>query len=470
MKQKTRKLSIRTKILIPVGAMIILICLTLGLMSYRSIEDGLVGMGVEKADMAASLALDSINGNVIAGLEEGCENGIEYQTQLMAMRKIQERCGLAYMYTLYTDGSQVYYGIDTDRSKNRYKVGDPFEESYEELKSVFEGEDYVQDYIDTTPDGNLVSVYKPIKDSSGNVISILGCDYDASSVVARLNANRNRVILVAVICLALSFLILNFLIMRITRSLRTVNGKIRDLVYNKGDLTKKLDIRTGDELELIADNVNSLLEHIREIMLSIAGNSLQLNGSSKNVVDSLSGAEMSITDVSATMEEMSAAMEETNASLNQITEMMGEIYNTTETISSSAAEGERSSGETAQKAAKIYGLAKGDQAHARELAQEMADAMNEKIEKSKEVEQISALSENIIKITEQTNLLALNANIEAARAGEAGKGFAVVADEIGKLATDSAGSAAQIQRVSANVINTVNELAQNAGSSGVMVG
>ncbi|MGN1179642.1 MAG: methyl-accepting chemotaxis protein, partial [Suilimivivens sp.] len=95
-------------------------------------------------------------------------------------------------------------------------------------------------------------------------------------------------------------------------------------------------------------------------------------------------------------------------------------------------------------------------------AQEMAKAVNEKIEKSKAVEQISILTSNIISITSQTNLLSLNASIEAARAGEAGKGFAVVADEIGKLATNSGETAVQIQQVSAGVIEAVNELAKNA--------
>ena len=59
-------------------------------------------------------------------------------------------------------------------------------------------------------------------------------------------------------------------------------------------------------------------------------------------------------------------------------------------------------------------------------------------------------------------MLALNASIEAARAGEAGRGFAVVADEIGKLATDSANVATNIQTVSASVVTAVNELAVEA--------
>ena len=215
-------------------------------------------------------------------------------------------------------------------------------------------------------------------------------------------------------------------------------------------------------MELIANNVNSLLEHIRKIMLSIAGNSLQLNSSSKSVVKDLNDAQASITDVSATMQEMTATMEETNVSLNRVNDSIGEVYHAIESISTNAQRGRNSSNETMEKAAQIYENAEKEQKNARMMAQDMANSVNEKIEKSKAVSEISALTANIINITEQTNLLALNASIEAARAGEAGKGFAVVADEIGKLASDSAGTANQIQNVSAEVIEAVNELAERA--------
>lgn len=462
MKQKTRKMSVRTKILLPASALIVVVCLILGVTSYLRIQEGLVDMGIEEADMAASVALKVIDGDMIRALEPGCEEGGGYRVLLSSMRDIQKSCGIAFLYTLYTDGSQVYYGVDTDETEGQSPVGEVFEVPYAELADVFAGQAYVQDYIDSTEDGDLISVYKPIVDSTGKIVGVLGCDYDASTVIVRQNTILKQMVVIAAICLVAALIVLSLIVGTITRSLRMVDRKIYDLVHNEGDLTQKLVIRTGDELELIADNVNALLEYIRKIMLNIAGNSVQLNSSSQNVVQNISNAEVNITDVSATMEEMSAAMEETNASLNQINEAIGEIYHAIEAISVSAGQGRDSSDETMEKAAQIYTEAQEEQRRAKTLAQELEASVNEKIEKSKAVEEISTLTADIISITEQTNLLALNASIEAARAGEAGKGFAVVADEIGKLASDSAKAATQIQKVSAQVIGAVNELAQRA--------
>lgn len=462
MKEKTRKASIRAKILFPASILVLLVCVALGVSSYRSINAGMVEMGVEEAEMAAKIAVSVADGDLVSKLAPGCEGSEEYQTLLTSLRAIQQEFGIAYLYTLYTDGSQVYYGVDTDTSELQAKVGNVFEKSYEEMAGTFAGEDYVQDYIEDTGYGNVITVYMPIENSAGEIVGAIGCDYDADNIVERLNAITRQVIFMAVICLVIGIAVLGITVERTVKGLQLVNRKIYDLVHSEGDLTQKLEIHSGDEMELIANNVNKLLEHIRGIMLNIAGNSVQLNNSSKTVVQNLSSAEINITDVSATMEEMSAAMEETSASLNQINDSIGKVYEAIGNISENANSGRESSGEIMGKAADIYAKAVEEQKEAKILAQDMADVVNEKIEKSKAVEEISLLTANIINITEQTNLLALNASIEAARAGEAGKGFAVVADEIGKLATNSAETAAQIQRVSAEVVGTVNELAQKA--------
>ncbi len=459
-KIRTRRLTIRAKILIPSIIIVVLVCGLMGYNSYTRFEKSMVRMGVEEADMAATIVADSLDANLVYKVTVGSEGTQVYQNLQGDLRKKQKACGIAFLYTLYTDGKKVYYGVDSD--EDAAKVGDEFADSYAELESVFGGKEYIQDYIDHTEDGDLITVYKPIEDNAGKVVAILGCDYDASSIAAELQKAVVQTLQIGGICLILAILILTIIVSRITKGLMQVNAKIYDLVHNEGDLTQKLDVRSGDELELIAGNVNELLAYIRKIMIGISSGSMRLMSSSRKMVDHLSSADESITDVSATMQEMSAAMEETTSSLNQITEAIDEIYSSVERIAGNADAGKVSSQEMESRASGANDAAAEGQKKANIETEKMAASLNEKIAKSKSVEKIEVLTSNIIEITEQTNLLALNASIEAARAGEAGRGFAVVADEIGKLAGNSADAAAKIRQVSAEVIQAVDELAEGS--------
>ena len=190
MEQKKKRISIRLKILLPVVLLVTVLCVVLGISSYRKMSDGMVAMGVEQAEMVSKMAEKVVDGDVLKTLEPGCEDSAEYQTMRDAMCEIQQSYGIAFLYTLHTDGESVYYGIDTDASEECADFGDEFEVSYEELADCFAGEAYVQDYIDETVDGDLISVYKPIYDSTGAVVAVLGCDYDAYHVSERLADDR----------------------------------------------------------------------------------------------------------------------------------------------------------------------------------------------------------------------------------------------------------------------------------------
>ncbi|MCM1283757.1 MAG: methyl-accepting chemotaxis protein [Muribaculaceae bacterium] len=463
-KHKTRRMSIRIKIMLPASILIMILCVIISVNSYNHTKTGMIDMGVEEARMAAIISTKVIDAEKLASLTPETGENETYTELFDAMNTIRQDVGIKYLYTLYTDGADVYYGVDTDTSDSKSSFGEKFEVSYQELQGVFAGEPYVQDYIDTTEDGDLISAYMPIKDKDGTVIGIVGCDYDASEVVSRLYTILNQTVGITILCLLATLVILGLIVARIIRSLRTVDEKIYELIHNEGDLTQTLDVHSGDEMELIADNVNSLLAYIRTIMLNTSSNSAQLNNSSSMMAENLSNAKENISDVSATMEEMSASMEETSAALEQVNDSIGQVYDSIEEIYHQSEDGRHSSDQIMKNASGVYNRAVVDRQNAETQAAEMATAVQQKIESSRAVEKIRELSKNIINITDETNLLALNASIEAARAGESGRGFAVVANQIGTLATNSAGAAIEIQKVTADVIQSVDELAAEAAS------
>lgn len=459
MKRKTRKKSIKTRILLPATGIIVGVCIVMGIDSYQRQREDMIRMGAEQALTVADIAVKAIDGQTVASITPGQETGGAYMATQVALSKVKEQNNVVALYTLYTDKKQVYYGVDADDSASQKKVGAVSSESYEQLKSVFEGNNDTKDNIQK---GKIITAYVPIYDDNKAVIGALRCDYNAGTIASRLSGTLLQVLAIAGVCVIFAIILLNIIVAKIMKSLWSVDGKIYELVHNEGDLTQQLDITTGDELELIANNVNELLTYIRNIMARISANSRQLNESSKKVVTNISSAGDNITDVSATMEQMSAAMEEITASLGQIGESIATVYDKVEIISKDAVAGRHFSKNIEENAERIRDKAGESQRQAKVQAGQIVKTVNEKIERSKAVREINSLTSNIIEITEQTNLLALNASIEAARAGEAGKGFAVVASEIGKLASDSANTAERISNVSSDVIEAVNDLAEEA--------
>lgn len=76
--------------------------------------------------------------------------------------------------------------------------------------------------------------------------------------------------------------------------------------------------------------------------------------------------------------------------------------------------------------------------------------------------QLGENNENITSVAAQTNLLSLNASIEAARAGEAGKGFAVVASEIKGLSESSRNTAQDSEHNKEEIVAAMNKLNDEA--------
>ena len=189
---------------------------------------------------------------------------------------------------------------------------------------------------------------------------------------------------------------------------------------------------------------------------------VEMKNSVNAVYGQISTADGNIMDVSATMEQLTAGMAEMATAAEHISEQADFISDSMEKIAHQAGDGSAIAKDIKGKAVKLKEEGIASKENTSKMADEIRNSVRDSLDRSKGVEKINDLTDNILSISSQTNLLALNASIEAARAGEAGKGFAVVADEIRVLADSSRSTANDIQAISNEVTNSVAELADNA--------
>lgn len=292
---------------------------------------------------------------------------------------------------------------------------------------------------------------------------ILGTDWTA--VVAcdakEFLDNAFIAVLVMIITTTISFvvgaLVISKFVKRIIVPLNAINGKILDMEQGKlsGDA---IEVHTGDELETLADAVNSMTAYTNTIIKDIEAVSAKLAaedltaepaadyiGDYAPIKSALYGIINSTSDVirqigasSKLVSDGSSKMSDNSTTLSQAAT---EQAATVEELNASIVEISSNISANADSAGKAKVLADDCMKIVNEGNVKMTDMLHAMEEINETSSQIANIIKTIEDISFQTNILSLNASIEAARAGEAGKGFAVVAGEVGQLAGKTAEAA-----------------------------
>lgn len=433
------KLSVKTKIQLAFGVVLLMLLLISGIAIYMLKENNTTYKAIEEqayvVELYNDIAFQAVRANAaIRGYMTYTEE--EMKTNHYKIRE-----------TLHQSVSQLEELGQVSREFEEYKT------KLNAWESAIDNE-----IIPLLEAGNMEEakiISKPVLGKGSQELVVFGktmanemtkaMNESISSEVSKSFNGILQVVVLLIIAFGIALTISTIFGMRVNRNIKETMNQMEN--FANGDLTTRLTLKTKDEFGLLANAFNEMAEKLSAIMEKVgnsseqvAATSQQLTASSMEVSQATEVVTESISDIATGVVEQNEMTTDVRGFSSNILEKMADIKNSMDEVDTSAQYSQQKSDYGQQSVMNVI--------EQMNVITENTQALSDKVQQLNHNNESIVAAVSVIKaIAEQTNLLALNASIEAARAGEAGKGFSVVAEEVRKLADESNQAAIEIENV-----------------------
>ncbi len=475
MESNKRKTTLRAKLLLSFGLVILLMIIMAGVVLY--LQNDTRNILTQVLDHETRLhTIQSLDDSVRSADDDGAwyvmsgGNAADYNTYQLDLKTVSQQ------YTTLLNDTPASDSVNQRRMRTFHQQWISYMNGNQQVFNILSNQQKAK------AESMYVSVpFTPVMSPLQGYTNYLQTDEQhLINQLDRENAISKSVTIIAILIVIIISVGIAFVIaQQIGRAVQQVQAAMKKL-KEKDLRIPELKKMTNDELGDLVDSVNDTVQSLQVVMAKLRKSSEEVSSVAQETAASTEETTSALLEVAGQMQQLNEEAKTGQSAATNVSEVLLQLSSLIQMAQ------HRATSATEQARNTMQAAAFGKQTVNRTVnsirsIQEQAKATEIKMnELQRYSQEIGAIAETIREIAEQTNLLALNASIEAARAGEQGKGFAVVAEEVRKLAEQAHGESGRVSTVLSQVasvvsssvqmtkdtLNAVEEGAKNATSAG----